>query len=219
MSYTKPLADRERALENAFFQKESQRLVLALRSRFSEEARSQALADALGVKNPAILEPLFALGLRDENVAALMMAPLVVLAWADQTLDNDERRMLLEAETCLGIERKSDADRLLNAWLDDKPEKTLLDAWSAYIAELRLIIPAADYNELREHIRFYAGAIATAIEKSFLRSGGPTRRERAILARIEEAFSQDGEPTPARPLHSSKPKTSAPLDDALRAMS
>jgi len=219
MSYTKPLADRERALENAFFQKENQRLLVALRSRESEDKRCKELAVALGVTDAAILAPLVQLGLRNENVAALMMAPLVALAWADQTLDNDERRTLLEAESILGIEPESGAERLLDAWLDEPPSKALLDAWCAYVAELRQIIPPSDYERLRNQIRTLAGSIATAVEKSFLRSGGPTRRERAVLARIEEAFAQDGDPIPKSPSEQTLATGRATIDDALRAMS
>jgi len=219
MSYTKPLTERERALENAFFQKENQRLLVALRSRESQDRSRDALASALGITHPDILEPLIKLGLRNENVAALMMAPLVTLAWADQTLDNEERRALLEAESVLGIEPESGAERLIDAWLDEPPSSELLDAWCAYVAELRQLMPSADYERLRNQIRTLASAIARAIEKSFLRSGGPTRRERAVLARIEEAFATDGDKVPKSPSEQSLASGRSTLDDALRAMS
>lgn len=219
MSYAKPLAHRERALEDAFFQKEDQRLLLELRSRASQKARCEELATALGVEDSAIIEPLVKLGLRDENVTALMMAPLVALAWADQTLDNDERRMLLEAESVLGIEPDSGADHLLNAWLDEPPSKMLLDTWCAYVAELRQIISPSDYERLHGQIRKLAGEIATAIEKSFLRSGGPTRREREVLTRIEEAFAQDGDKVPKSLHEQALASGRSTIDDALRAMS
>ena len=207
MPYTKPLAERERALEDAFFRKESERLLAAMRERKSREARIEALSGVLGLRDERIIEPLLDLGIREENVTALVMAPLVAVAWADRTLDSEERYTLLEAESDLGIDPKSPAGELLSVWLSHRPHENLIDAWSAYVKER---------TRLREDVSSWSWRIARAIEKSFFRGGGPSEAERAVLDRIEAAFRVDGEHGDDEDASQQKPDK---LDRAITSMS
>ena len=193
MSYAQPLAERERALEDAFFRKESERLLAAMRERKSHEAQKQALSAVLGLRDERVIEPLLDLGIREENVTALVMAPLVAVAWADRTLDNEERYTLLEAENDLGIDPKSAAGELLAVWLSHRPHENLIDAWAAYVKELCRVLEPAERTRLRDDVSSWSWRIARAIEKSFLRGGGPSDAERDVLDRIEAAFQVDSE--------------------------
>ena len=189
MSYRKPLAERERALEDAFFRKETERLLEAMRTHESRDKQLEALSGALGIKDNAVLGSLVDLGLRDSNIAALVLAPLVSVAWADGTMDNDERRLIINAEIALGVQPESGGAKLVDVWLAHRPHASLIDAWSAYIGELCKLLTPADAMRLRDDIVSRSKRIAKSIEKSFLRAGGPTDAERAVLSRIEEAFS------------------------------
>lgn len=188
MSLTNPLKEREKAFEDLFFRKESERLVNAMRARKSREAQSAALSDVLGVDAPELIDPLLDLGLRGENVTALVLAPLVAVAWADHTLYNTERRSILKAEDDFGIDPTSEAGRLLEIWLDHRPHESLLDAWAAYVGELCRVLEPDERKRLRDDIVSRSRRIARAVEKSFLRGGGPTDAEQAVLAQIEAAF-------------------------------
>ncbi len=198
MTYSKPLIERERALEEAFFRKESERLLEAMRERRTRAARFDALSKVLGLRDPAIIDPLLDLGLREENVTALMMAPLVAVAWADRTLDNEERRYLLDAESELGIEADSPAGEQLAVWLDHRPHPELLDTWAAYVTELCRVMPEDDRERLRQDIVGWTRRIANALEKTFLRGGVPTRAERQVIDRVEAAFGARPQPNIAR---------------------
>lgn len=211
MSYTNPLSDREKALEEAFFRKESERLLEAMRTRRTREAQLENLSKVLGLRDERILDPLLELGIREENVTALVMAPLVAVAWADRTLDNEERYYLLEAENDLGIDPESEAGKLLAVWLEHRPHANLIDAWSAYVTELCRVLDPAERARLRDDIVGWSWRIARAIEKSFIRGGSPSRAERAVLDRIEEAFRIDGDAV------SEPPKGN--LDRAISSMS
>jgi len=209
MSYTRPFADRERALEEVFFRKESERLLAAMRARDSRQSQFEALSEVLGVRDPDIINPLLDLGLKEESVTALVMAPLVAVAWADRSLDNEERHYLLEAENDFGIDPKSKAGKLLSVWLAYRPHENLIEAWSAYVAELCRVLEPRERARLRDDVINWSWRIAHALEKSFLRGGAPTRAERAVLDQIEQAFKIDGE---------SKHDTSV-LDRAISSMS
>lgn len=189
MSYKKPLAERERALEDAFFREESERLLAEMRERQTRQAQVEALSAVLGLRDERIIEPLIDLGIREENVTALMMAPLVAVAWADRTLDNEERYELLEAENDLGIDPQSEAGKLLSVWLTHRPHENLIDAWAAYVKELCRVLAPAERARLRDDVSGWSWRIARAIEKSFLRGGGPSAAERAVLDQIEAAFA------------------------------
>jgi hypothetical protein len=189
MSGSGPLSDREKAFEDLFFRKESERLVEAMRARKSREEKFTALSGALGVDQPELLNPLLDLDIREENITALVLAPLIAVAWADNTLDDDEKRSILKAKQDFGIDPKSDAGQLLEVWLDRRPHESLLDAWAAYVGELCRVLEPTERTKLRDDIVSRAHRIASAVEKSFLRAGGATEAEKAVLDRIEAAFS------------------------------
>lgn len=190
MSYSKPLTEREKALEDAFFREENERLIEALRTKQTRAAQEQALAGVLGVRDHALLAPLLALGVRAENVAALVLAPLVAVAWADRQLDAEERRAILAAEQHYGIDPGSDAGKLLATWLEARPHESLLETWSTYAKLLAKVLKPAERTALRDEIVGRSRRIASAFEKSFLRGGGPTRAEADVLAKIEAAFAE-----------------------------
>ena len=121
------LRDRGRSLEDEFFRREDQRLMERPRELRATEATREALGKASGITKPAILEQLIELGIRAETVAALSIVPLVEVAWADGALDAKERRAVVERA---GVARDSTAGSLLEAWLDRRPDPSLLIAWT-----------------------------------------------------------------------------------------
>ncbi len=211
MSYTKPLIERERALEEAFFHHINEQLLEEMRTRREHDADFEALAAHLGLHDAGIIEPLLETGVRLENVAALVMAPLVAVAWADRSLDNEERAQLLHDEAELGISVDSPAGRLLAAWLDERPQPRLFEAWAAYVHELSRILPDADRARLRDDVVTRSKRICRAVEKTFLRGGGANRAERAVVEQIEAAF--------AGPEEKAKPaRRKGGLDDFLNSL-
>jgi len=211
MSYTRPFAAREKALEEVFFQKESERLLTAMRERETRQAQFEALSEVLGLRDARVIDPLLDLGLKEESVTALVMAPLIAVAWADRTLDNEERHYILEAENDFGIEPESEAGKLLSVWLEHRPHSNLIDAWAAYVSELCQVLEPAQRAHLRDDVVSWSWRIAHALEKSFLRAGAPTSAERAVLERVEEAFRIDGD--------GDAKSGSGVLDEAITSMS
>ena len=189
MSFSKPLADREQALEDAFFKRENARLIESLRAKKAQSEQRAALAQVLGVGNDAVLAPLLSLGVRAENVAALVLAPLVAVAWADHQLDDAERRQVIAAGQHYGIDPKGESGKLLSTWLEARPHESLIDAWASYVHELCKVLQPAEREQLRREIVERSSRLARALEKSILRGGGPSPAETAVLAKIEAAFA------------------------------
>ena len=192
MSFRRPFADRERAFEEAFFRKESARLINAMHEREVRAKQLEALSAAVGIDDLNILNPLADLGVNDDNAAALVLAPLIAIAWADRTLDSDERHALLKAESAHGIDPESESGKLFASWLDRRPHESLIDAWAAYMNAVCDNLDDAERKQLRDDITSRAERIAHSPEKALLRGGGPTEAELAILEKITAAFEKEG---------------------------
>ena len=122
------------------------------------------MAQACGVRDAGVVEALVAQGVTAESLAALVLVPLVAVAWADDQLSQTERLELLAHARELGLTPDSACERLLSAWMDSRPGDELLEAWLGYA---RLLAEALD-PEQREIV------------------------EREILARAREVARADG---------------------------
>lgn len=126
------LRERERALENVFFAQESERLLQRMRDADAARSRKAALAAGSGIADEAVLDQLAALGLGPQGVAALALAPVVLVAWADGTLDPRERDAIQQAAQSAGLAQNPEARELLAGWLSTPPPAGLAEAWRGY---------------------------------------------------------------------------------------
>lgn len=129
---TKPLADRERALEEAFFRKVDADLLDKLRMRLQEEKNIERLAADTGIHDHDVLKELLDLGINPENLLALWLVPLTQVAWADGHVEYEERQAVLEALHKHGYSENSPAWHLLESWLSREPSEDVKAAWLDY---------------------------------------------------------------------------------------
>ncbi|MFK7898742.1 MAG: hypothetical protein AB8G23_23110 [Myxococcota bacterium] len=189
MTETNPLAERERALENLFFEAENQKLIDRLHEKLEHESNRDQLAAALGINSEELLEGLLALGIRANNMAALIVAPLVVLAWADGQIDPSERGAIRAAEAEHLIPKDGGAAHLLEIWLEHRPHESLLEAWVTYTELLCQHLSAQARERLKTDVVGRANRLAGALQKRLVRGSGPTESEKRVLAQIETAFA------------------------------
>ena len=130
------LADREKALEELFFEKQNRKLVEQLRAEREQTEAREGLAALTGIENDALIESLVGLELRPETWAALSLLPLVEVAWADGNVDDKERQAVLSAAEANGGGRGSASRELLESWLAERPASGYLEAWGASMVEL-----------------------------------------------------------------------------------
>ncbi len=176
--------DRRKALEEAFFQQQDARLLEQMRN---QEATA-ALADASGITDTAVLESLAAAGINASTIAALSLLPLLFVAWADRSMDERERRAILDATAESGISEGTGAHGLVERWLDERPPSALFDAWALSIEAAMQSMDAAAAARLREEVLGRARKVAAAAG-GFLGIGTVSAVESETIAKIERAFA------------------------------
>jgi len=177
-------------LEDEFFRREDQRLLERLRERQAGEESRAALAAATGVSDPAVLDRMRALEIGPETVAALHLVPLIEVAWADGSLDERERAMVLAQARESGLEDGSPELALLQNWLARKPEPRLLSAWEALVQGLCAEMEPAAIETLRTRLLERAKKVASASGGVLGLGSKVSGAEASALARLERAFTR-----------------------------
>lgn len=183
------LHDRKRALEEEFFRKQEQATLERLRTAHAQQTAHDALAQASGLTDPAIVDTLIRLGIHADTVLAMRLVPLVVVAWADGKLEDKERQAIVAALGAASIAADSPAEHLVQSWLTSAPPASLLDAWKAYTAGLCASLSPAERDSLRTSILGRARAVAE-VAGGFLGLGSKiSTTEEAMLQRLEGTFT------------------------------
>jgi hypothetical protein len=183
-----PLNPDARSLEDAFFAKKDAELLEKLRKEGRQKERRKALREALPKADDALLDHLLEIGLGPETVLALVLVPLLAVAWADGQVEPGERAALLKAAEERGVAPGSPAHRLLEGWLERRPGPQLLEAWKRYVPVLRDSLEEAERGAMRARIIELARGVAEAAG-GFLGLGSKTSpAERAVLDEIEQSL-------------------------------
>ena len=181
------LDERRRSLEEEFFHRENQRLLDQLRQDMQREETLRALSEASGIRNPALLERIADLGVTPETVAALSLVPLVEVAWADGKLDDREKEAILKASRS-ELPEGGASYRLLESWLERRPQAKLRKAWRHYIQGLAQELDPAEREALRTDLLGRARHMAEA-SGGFLGLGSRiSRAEAEVLDDLARAF-------------------------------
>lgn len=183
------LQDRERALENQFYEKENQEKLAAMKRKLDAQSSRDELRKASGMTDEAVLDRLVALGLRGNTIAALSLVPLIQVAWADGTIQDNERTAILQGAHGKGLEEGSDGYELLQSWLSRQPGDALFTAWEAYIKALASQLNDEQNRLLKNQIVGFAKLVATAAG-GILGFGKVSASEEKVLHRIEAAFQR-----------------------------
>jgi CRP-like cAMP-binding protein/preprotein translocase subunit SecF len=172
------LRTRESALDDAFFR------VPAI---FRPRAEGGPGAGADLVLDPSLTETLAGLGIRAETLAALTLVPLVRVAWADERLDEAERGAILRGAESVGIAQDSPGHALLRAWLEERPDPKIFEAWRDFVAALCARLSIEGQLALREDLLGRAREVAAAAG-GFLGVRSISRREETVLRELERVF-------------------------------
>jgi len=183
----KVLKSRGRSLEESFFARRNEELLRKMRKRAAEEARRQALASATGIRDEAVLDRLLELKLHDESVCAAALVPLIEVAWADGSVQAEERAAILRAAEEAGIREGTVAHELLENWLEEKPSRQLHEAWKDYIAALVESLGPEPAGRLKQDLLGRARSVAE-VAGGILGIGAISKAEKQVLAELEKAF-------------------------------
>lgn len=183
------LEERGRALEDQFYEKENAEKLSVLKSKLDTAGTKDALRKASGMTDDAVLEKLVQLGLRANTIAALSLVPLLQVAWADGTIQENERVAILQGAHGKGLEQGTDGYELLQTWLSAKPGDDLFTAWEAYIKSLASQLNDEQNRLLKNQILGFAKMVA-ASAGGILGFGKVSASEEKVLQRIEHAFDR-----------------------------
>lgn len=181
------LDDRRKALEDAFFRKENEKLRQELHRKREREASKEALGQASGLEDDDVLDRLTDLGVGADTVAAMSVVPLVAIAWADGRMDTREVDAILKGAAENGITAGSAAYDLLESWTREQPSSGLMETWQSYIQAFCAEISAEQRWRLEESIIGRAQAVAAAAG-GFLGIGKISGEETTVLEQLRSAF-------------------------------
>ncbi len=185
------LGDRKRVLEEEFFRKQERALIERLGAERARQTARQALAEASGVTDEAVLTHLVDLGVQPDTLLALRLIPLVEVAWADRHLDEREKHAIVSALAASGIAPESPAYALVQGWLTSPPPPSMLSAWTAYVGGLCARLDPEERANLRSAVIGGARAVAQAAG-GVLGLARISAAEEEMLQRLERAFSGSG---------------------------
>ena len=181
------LEERGRALENQFYAKQDREKLAAMKQKLDAQQTKDELRKASGMSDDAVLDRLVTLGLRGNTIAALSLVPLIQVAWADGTIQDNERTAILQGAHGKGLEQGTDGYELLQSWLKTPPSEDLFAAWEAYIKALSAQLNDEQNRLLKNQIVGFAKMVASAAG-GILGFGKVAASEEKVLHRIEAAF-------------------------------
>jgi hypothetical protein len=185
----KSLEDRGRALEDEFFYKEEQKKLAQLREKEEAKASREELKKVSGMTDDAVLDKLSGMGLRANTVAALSLVPLIAVAWADGSIQDQERVAILAAAEKKGLGPGTPGAELLGGWLSRKPDDSLFETWESYIKALAAQLTEDQIRKLRGEIVGFAKLVAGSAG-GVLGIAKVSGKEEKVLERIEGAFAK-----------------------------
>ncbi len=177
---------RERALEESFFYARDQELLAQLKKKVTADNAKQAIRELCQIEDEAVLDKLAATGIGGESFAAMSLAPLVLVAWADGKIDEEERRAVMSAARSEGIDAV--CLELLENWLSEPPGPVLKEAWIGYIGALAEQLSASELSGLKSSVMGRAEKVAKAAGGT-LGLNRISNSEQAMLKELKAAFT------------------------------
>ena len=180
---------RAQTLENEFFHRVDQELVVKLQERHQLESDEDALTIACGIVDRDLLDELLAADITPKTLAAFSLFPAVYVAWANDSVELAEKEALLQAADSVGLSKGTPAHQLLECWLQQRPAQKLVTAWNDFIHAARPTVSAVGFRELHEAAMKRAHQIAEAAG-GILGIGCVSAKENAALAELEAVFAE-----------------------------
>lgn len=182
------LSDQSRFLVEGIFREREQHLLENFRKRQEKMDRKAQFAAILGMHDEALLDHLVELDVQPEAIAAIAILPLAVVAWADHSVQPEEREAILKAARESGVEPQDGRYPVLEYWLTERPGPELLEAWKHYIRALCRQLSPPEIDELKHDLLDRARDVAQAAGGILGIVGKISASERAALRELEQAF-------------------------------
>jgi len=187
MERERPLEERRESLEEEFFRRQNQEILARMRAAEERERARADLQAATGIEDTVVLDRLLDDGVTHATVAALAVAPLVAVAWADRKLEYRERKAVLHEAAEAGIQPGTPEHEQLEAWLLEAPGATLLQRWISYAHAMVNSLPEHERADFSSTVMRRCRAVAEAAG-GFAGMGRVSPEEQRVLAQVETAL-------------------------------
>jgi hypothetical protein len=182
------LADRRKALEEAFFAKQDAKLIERLRADREKQLAIEALKGASTIDDLELLTKLVELGIDARSWTALALVPLIEVAWADGRMEPKERDAVLAAAREHGVRSDSPGYALLENFLAKRPEPAVFAAWGGYVTELAANFTPEEREAMRARLVERAHKVARSAG-GMLGIGAISDAEKRVIAALEKPFA------------------------------
>jgi prepilin-type processing-associated H-X9-DG protein len=182
------LRDRERGEEAEHFRREDAKLIEKMRERARLTEIAQALASKLRIDEAELLRRVVELGLDQDTGTAILLAPLVQVAWADGHVTDAERRAIVDLAASRGLVDGMPAHDKLLEWLRQRPSDALFEAALEVMRVGFAMLPADERDQrIRDLVaacRRVAEASGTTLARMLGIHDGVTHDESVVLDEI-----------------------------------
>src|SRR5262245_12950840 len=141
------LKQRGRGEEADYFRRADEKLIQKMRERARLTDVAQALADKLRVDDAELLRRVAELGLDHETGAAILLAPLVQVAWAEGHVSEAERAVVIELAASRGIVPGMPAYDKTLEWLRERPSDAIFETAMEVMRVGYSVLPEAERQE------------------------------------------------------------------------
>ena len=180
--------DREHALEANYFRQQDAQLIDKLRRNAKLDDIATSLAAMLEVDNPDLLVRARQVGITADTAPALFLAPLVQMAWAENSVGRAERKAVLRLARGRGIDPKSQSYAQLEEWLSVRPAEELFEISYEVLRAGFAVLPRQEADERINRVVESCEEVASASGRGLLAPLGlgntVSRAEAELLERI-----------------------------------
>jgi len=176
------------SLEDAFFSADNQALLAELRVKSGPAGRKDRLREVVKIKDDAFVTRLDTLGLEPQTILAVVLIPLVFVAWADGKLDEREKKAILAAARDRGVAAEETGRRLLASALEHPPDPKLLVLWKRFAKRLWGRFTADERWQMRKHVLHSAREVAEAAGGMLGITSRISAAERKVLEEMEKVL-------------------------------
>ena len=184
--------DREKAMEETYFRQEDAKLLDKLRQNAKLDEIAEALRDQLHVQNPDLLLRVRNLGITVDTAAALFLAPLLQVAWADGSVSTEERDTVLRLARERDVDPNCPAYAQIIEWLKVRPSDEIFDTAVEVLKAGFSVLPPAEQEERLQRVVEACNEVAMASGgglAQLLRLGNSvSSRESSMLDRIAKTL-------------------------------
>lgn len=180
--------ERRRALEEQFFKKQNEALIHKMKEAAARSVSRAEIKALTGISQDRLLDVLADMKLGAAATMVVSAYPLVAVAWADGTVTDKERRVVMAQAGALGIKPGSEASLFLSQWLEERPEESWHQVWADYVGELCARLKPEDRALLKAEVLGRALHVAEASGGVLGKGWSVSAAEKAALATLEKAF-------------------------------